>query len=114
MIRQGEIYWADSGFGRHPVIIVSREELNRGNSVLAVLVTSKRFETRSRLANCVAFSSGEFAFTENCVAQGDSLSRILANDLDLSLGAVATLDAARMRAVIRAIGYTIDSDCEPA
>ena len=42
MIRPGEIYLADfEEMEPHPIVIVSREELNRGNWVAAVLITSK-------------------------------------------------------------------------
>ena len=45
MIRPGEIYLADfDEMEAHPVVVVFREELNRGNWVTAVLITSKRFE----------------------------------------------------------------------
>ena len=44
----GEIYMADFGpAGPHPVIIVSREELNRGHYALVVVCTSARFATAS-------------------------------------------------------------------
>ena len=52
----GEIYMADLGEAtRHPVIVVSREELNRGDRVVAVLCTSQKFAIRSTLAHCVPF-----------------------------------------------------------
>jgi mRNA-degrading endonuclease toxin of MazEF toxin-antitoxin module len=53
MIRPGEIYLADfEEMEPHPVVVVSREELNRGNWVVAVLITSRRFEEPSRHLNC--------------------------------------------------------------
>jgi mRNA-degrading endonuclease toxin of MazEF toxin-antitoxin module len=61
MIRPGEIFLADfEEMEPHPVVVVSREELNRGNWVVAVLITSKRFEERSKQPNCVPFRAGEF------------------------------------------------------
>ena len=54
MIYPGEIYMADFGpAGPHPVIVVSREELNRGRYALVVVCTSARFTVRSKLSNCV-------------------------------------------------------------
>jgi mRNA-degrading endonuclease toxin of MazEF toxin-antitoxin module len=58
MIRPGEVYMADTDAGKRPVIVVSREELNRGNWVVAVLVTSTHFATRSKRPHCVAFAAG--------------------------------------------------------
>jgi mRNA-degrading endonuclease toxin of MazEF toxin-antitoxin module len=70
MIQPGEVYMADFGpAGPHPVIVVSREELNRGRYALAVVCTSARFAVRSKLSNCVPFQAGDFGFTVDCVAQ---------------------------------------------
>jgi mRNA-degrading endonuclease toxin of MazEF toxin-antitoxin module len=49
--------------GPHPVIVVSREELNRGRYALAIVCTSARFAVRSKLSNCVPFQAGDFGFT---------------------------------------------------
>jgi mRNA-degrading endonuclease toxin of MazEF toxin-antitoxin module len=78
VIEPGEIYVADfDQAGPHPVIVVSREALNRGRYVLVVVCTSARFTIRRTLPNCV-------------------------------LGESALRDA------IKAIGYVIESGCEPA
>lgn len=114
MIRPGEIYTADfPDVGAHPVIIVSREELNRGRYALAVVCTSKRFSVRSTLSNCVPFRAGQFGFTVDCVAQCENLLSIAKDQLDLSTGPVARLDDVALREIIKAIGYVIESDCEP-
>lgn len=74
MVRPGEIYMADFGpAGPHPVIVVSRESLNRGHYALVVPCTSSRFAVRSQLANCVPFWAGEHGFTVDCVAQCENL-----------------------------------------
>ncbi len=49
MISPGEIYLAHTDGGIRPVVVVSREELNRGNWVVAALITSTRFSLRSTL-----------------------------------------------------------------
>jgi mRNA-degrading endonuclease toxin of MazEF toxin-antitoxin module len=87
MIQPGEIYTADFGpAGPHPVIIVSREELNRGNYALVVVCTSARFAVRSALPNCVPFRTGTFGFTADCVAQCENLLSIEKTQLDLATG----------------------------
>lgn len=59
MIAAGEIYIADFlEAGPHPVIIVSRENLNRGRYALVVVCTSARFSVRKDLPNCVPFRAG--------------------------------------------------------
>ena len=54
----GEVHLADlfEG-GMRPVIIVSREQLNRGTLYLGVPVTSSRVEERRRYANYVFLSA---------------------------------------------------------
>ena len=114
MIRPGEVYLADfPQAGRHPVIVVSREDLNRGSYALVVVCTLARFVVRSKLPNCVPFRAGEFGFTADCVAQCENLLSIEKTQLDLNAGPVGQLDDVTLRGVIKAIGYVIESDCEP-
>ncbi len=114
MIEPGEIYIADfAEAGPHPVIVVSREELNRGWYALVVVCTSARFATRSRLPNCVPLQAGKFGFTTDCVAQCENVLSIEKTQLDLDAGPIGVLDTRALRDVIKAIGYVIESDCEP-
>jgi mRNA-degrading endonuclease toxin of MazEF toxin-antitoxin module len=112
MIRPGEIYLADfEEMESHPVVVVSREELNRGNWVAAVLITSQRFEERSKQPHCVPFRAGEFGLSKDCVAQGESLFSIRRKELGEHLG---SLDEERWRDLVKALGNMMGSDCEPA
>ena len=114
MMRPGEIYVADfAEAGPHPVIVLSREELNRGRYALVVVCTSARFTARSQLPNCVPFRAGDFCFTTDCVAQCENLLSIDLAQIDLSAGPLGLLDELTFRDVIKAIGYVMDSDCEP-
>jgi mRNA-degrading endonuclease toxin of MazEF toxin-antitoxin module len=114
MIEPGEIYWADLPPGqRHRVVIVSREELNRGKYVVAALITSQKFAVRSRLANCVPLRVGRFGLTQDSVIQGESAGPIRVARLDVTTRPLAKLDDLTFREVIKAIGYVLDSDCEP-
>jgi mRNA-degrading endonuclease toxin of MazEF toxin-antitoxin module len=99
--------------GPHPVIVVSREDLNRGRYALVVFCTSARFAVRSKLPNCVPFHAGQFGFTADCVAQCENLLTIEKTRLDLATGPIGILDDATLRDVIKAIGYVMESDCEP-
>jgi mRNA-degrading endonuclease toxin of MazEF toxin-antitoxin module len=108
----GEIYMADLGEATsHPVIIVSREELNRGDRLVAVLCTSQKLAIRSTLPHCVPFQAGQFGFTKDCVAQCENIFLVAKDSLDAN--PVGSLDDAALRDVIKAIGHVIDSDCEP-
>jgi mRNA-degrading endonuclease toxin of MazEF toxin-antitoxin module len=110
----GEIYLADiPDAGEHPILIVSREELNRGRKVLAALITSAKFAVRSTLANCVVLKAGEFEMTRDCVAQCETLAPIPKDVIHADSGPLAVLTDDALRDVIKAIGYVIDSDCEP-
>ena len=99
--------------GPHPVIVVSREELNRGRYALAVVCTSARFAVRSKLSNCVPFQAGAFGFTVDCVAQCENILSIDQTQLDFAAGPMGTLDEAAIQKVIKAIGYAIKSECKP-
>jgi mRNA-degrading endonuclease toxin of MazEF toxin-antitoxin module len=114
-MKPGEVYMADfDAAGRHPVIVVSRDDLNRGRYVLAVVCTSARYAIRRTLPQCVPFRSGEFGFTADCVAQCENMLSIEMSDiLDRDAGPIGVLDDLRLRDVIRAIGYVMESDCEP-
>lgn len=114
MIQTGDVYVADfDQAGPHPVIVVSRESLNRGRYVVVVVCTSARFATRKELTHCVPFRAGQFGFTSDCVAQCENILSIELAQLDLTGGPIGTLDDLSLRDVIKAIGHVIESDCEP-
>lgn len=114
-MEQGEIYLADfPQAGRRPVIILSRESLNRGTYALVVVCTSARFSVRRSLPNCVPFQAGEFGLTADCVAQCENIIAIHKDQLDNPAVPIGRLDDLRTRDVIKAIGYVMDSDCEPS
>ncbi len=100
MIRPGEIYLAHTDAGIRPVVVVSREELNRGNWVVAVLITSTRFSLRSTLPHCVPFHAGESGLDTDCVAQAETVSYIAVADLGLDQGILGVLDEAMNQALI--------------
>jgi mRNA-degrading endonuclease toxin of MazEF toxin-antitoxin module len=113
MIQPGEIYLADfDEGGRHPVIIVSRETLNRGNYVLVVVCTSARFATRRNLPNCVPFQAGQFGFTKDCVAQCENLLLLHKAQIAFPSVPLGALDGTNLHRVIKAIGYVLEADCE--
>lgn len=114
-MRPGEVYLADFDVaGRRPVIVVSRDDLNRGRYVLVVVCTSARYAIRRTLPNCVPFQAGQFGFTADCVAQCENMLSIEKTDIpDLDGGPIGILDELKMREIIKAIGHVMDSDCEP-
>jgi len=113
MIKPGEIYMADTASGKRPAIVISREELNRGRWVVAVLVTSTHFTMRSTLPHCVPFQAGEFGLIKNCVAQAEAITFLDVSDLDTAASAIGCLNEIRLRDVVKAVGDMMGSDCEP-
>ena len=89
LISPGEMYWADLATGRRPVVVVSREDLNRGNYVVAVLCTTVNFAVRSTLSNCVPLRAGEFGLPQDCVAQCEAITFVDKQDLDIQAGSLA-------------------------
>ena len=57
MIYPGEVYFADFPGGPRPVIVVSRESLNRGIYLLIVPCTTSNYQLRSQIPNCVPFQA---------------------------------------------------------
>src|SRR5690242_20739546 len=110
----GEVYLADfPDVGQHPIIVLSREDLNRGGQAVVVLCTSARFAVRSTLPNCVPFQAGQFGFTTDCVAQCENILSVDKGQVDLAAGPIGVLDDTALRDVVKAIGYVLESDCEP-
>jgi mRNA-degrading endonuclease toxin of MazEF toxin-antitoxin module len=112
--RPGEIYWALlEGPVRRPVIVVSREELNRGSTLVAVPLTSQGLESRRALPNCVFLRTGQFGLTKDCVAQAEAIAQIHKDELDLESGPIGQLDPETMRSLLKAIAYVADAEFEP-
>lgn len=59
------------------------------------------------------FRNGQFGFTADCVAQCENILSIDKAQLDPVAGPVGRLDEPTLRGLIKAIGYVIESDCEP-
>jgi mRNA-degrading endonuclease toxin of MazEF toxin-antitoxin module len=113
--KPGEVYWAlMEGPEPRPLIVVSREELNRGDYVVAVPVTSRSFGERRRLPNSVAFRAGQFGLTKDCVAQAEAIAQVAKDELDLDTGPVGALDGTTLRELLKAIGYVLRTEYEPA
>lgn len=96
MIQPGEIYMADfAQAGPHPVIVISREQLNRGRYALVAVCTSARFAVRSQTPNCVPFRAGDFGLAVDCVAQCENLLSIDMTRVDLAEGPIGGSSTAR-------------------
>jgi mRNA-degrading endonuclease toxin of MazEF toxin-antitoxin module len=114
-VKPGQIYWALlEGPSRRPVIVVSREELNRGEYVVAIPFTSRHLETRRHLPNCVPFHEGQFGLSKTCVAQAEGIAQVSKDELDLAGGPIGEVDAEALRSVMQAVAYVLGAHYEPA
>lgn len=115
-IRQGHVYFMevpeDEGLDRR-VIVVARDDFCRGNAVLAVPVTSTRFQTQRLAVNAVPFDVGEAGFDRACCAKCENIFLVSVRDLRLDAGPVGRVSDEKMRDIIRAVGHVLDADCEP-
>jgi len=113
-LRQGDIYWGHFPSGmRRPLIVVSREELNRGLYAVVVPCTTGRLNERSGLPSCVVFHAGQFGLPRSCVAQAEMIQVTEKANLDVESGAVGRLDSETLRDLVKAIGYVLDAELEP-
>lgn len=112
-MKPGDLYFADLyDAGMRPVLIVSRETLNRGGYAVAVPLTSSHFERRSRLPNCVPLRAGQFGLSSDCNVQCEAILSVEKSQIDQSAGFIGHVDAETLRDVIRAIGHVIEAECE--
>lgn len=93
-----------------PVVIVSREEINGGHSVLAVPFTSQQLQKRRGLDYCEEFFTGEGGLDMDCVAKADELSMIDKLDIDFRSGPLGQLDESQMERLLGAIRWTLKID----
>jgi mRNA-degrading endonuclease toxin of MazEF toxin-antitoxin module len=65
------------------------------------------------LPNCVPLRAGQFGVTKDCVAQCELILSIERSQIEPTTGFIGRIDESTMRDVVRAIGYVIESDCQP-
>lgn len=95
------------------MVVVSREELNRGSYFLAVPFTTAHLERRKELPNCVPFEAGDFGLPKKCVAQAEALTQLRKSNLSEPREKIGTLSSEALAEVIDAVGDVLDAICEP-
>lgn len=108
-VQRGEIYKlkADGTGKQRPVVIVSRDDLNGGHSVLAVPFYSQQLDKRSQQAWCAFFAAGEGGLSKDCVAKTDQVSVIDKLDLELQSGPVGIFDDAQIQRLMTALKWSL-------
>lgn len=104
-IQQGDVYclFSDDVGKPRPVVVVSREELNGGDSVVVIPFTSKQLEKRKQLAYCAFFAAGAFGQHVDCVAKTDLITLMDKSEINFAGGKIGTLTATQMRKVFQAL-----------
>lgn len=105
-LRQGDVWLVhfDEGWER-PAIIVSRPELNRGHTVLAVPCTSSRVPERAASPNHVLLTGGTAGLTRDSVAQAHLVQPVPLTRLVSRMG---TLAPERLGEILLAVAWVID------
>lgn len=87
-----------------PLLIVSRDDLNRGQSVLVVPFYSQQLDKRREFKSCVFFNAGESGLDKDCVAKCDEVG--VFDRLELG-GKIGRASADKMEAIVEAIRWVI-------
>ncbi len=90
--------------GTRPVVVVSREELNRGTIFLVVPITSSRASERRKYANYVFLPAGTGGLRVDSVAVAHLVQPVRAGDLDDRWG---RLTESALQRVLVAIAWSI-------
>ena len=108
--RRGELFLLkpDHLGKQRPVVIVSRDALNGGHSVLAVPFYSQQLSKRQAQSWCAFFRAGEGGLSLDCVAKTDEVSLIDKLDVDLAAGPIGRFDKSQLDRVIQAIKWSLE------
>lgn len=105
--QRGEIYRLKPSGKNRPIVIISRDVLNAGHSVLAVPFYSQQLTKRKSQQWCAFFQAGEGGLPLDCVAKADEVSLIDKLEIDIAGGAVGRFDAAQMDRLLAAVKWAI-------
>ena len=110
-VQRADVFYAPFGEGKpRPVVVVSRDDLNRGDYVVVVPFTTQKLDNRGGLQSCVLFRAGESGLARDCVAKTDEITFVSITELDWKRGRVGRVLAPRMNEIVRAIRYMIRDD----
>ena len=89
---------------------MSRDDLCRGDQVLAVPFYSQQLERRRNQPFCAVLDRGAGGLEKDSAAKGDEISYIDKDEIDFERGSLGRLNATEMQAVIRAVRYAMRDD----
>lgn len=100
----------DADGKQRPMVIVSRDDLNRGHSVVAMPCYSQQLDKRSKLPYCVLLRAGEGGLDKDCVVKADEIDTIEKTEFDVQRGAIGRLKPKRMAEILDALRYVVRDD----
>lgn len=111
-IQRAEIYLLkeDVAGKARPVLVVSRDQLNQGTSVVVIPFYSQQLERRRTQRYCVPFNAGDGGLSKECVAKADEIGVVDKTAIDTQRGAIGRLNAAQMAEVVKAVRYVLRDD----
>jgi mRNA-degrading endonuclease toxin of MazEF toxin-antitoxin module len=107
--QRGEIWQlkADKVGKPRRILIVSRNELNGGDNVVAVPFFGSQVLRRQSYKSCVFFAEGDFGLEKDCVAKTDDVSLVAIRTIDKAAGILGVVDDERMSLVESALAFTL-------
>lgn len=107
--KRGEIYLLkrDAAGKQRPVVVVSNDILNHGNTVLVVPFYSQQLEKRATQAWCAMFQQGEGGLERDCAAKADQITLVDKLEIDLASGVVGRFNDLQMERLVRAIKWSL-------
>lgn len=121
-MQRGEIYWLpwdlhglDDGEivkekKARPIVVVSRDNLNGGSSVLVVPFSTAKLELRQSQRQFVHFRAGEHGLTKDCVAVADQITYVDKKLIDWRKDKIGHIDALGMDRIVKAIRWALRCD----
>lgn len=110
--QRSELYWIpleveEDGEKERPIVVVSRDELNRGGRILSVPFYSQQLEKRAKQSWCALFNAGEGGLKKDCVAKGDEIQLIDPMEILWIRGKLGRFNADQMARVILAVRHAL-------
>jgi len=107
---RGDVYRLkqdESGKPR-PVVIVSRQQMNAGISVVVVPFTTQQMDKRVHQPSFVLFDAGEGGLPERCLAKCGDIGLIKISALQLQIGRLGHLDASQMTRLMEGVKWVLE------
>lgn len=109
-LQYGEVYRLkhDAVGKPRPFVVVSRNELNRGNTVIGIPFSSNNLAKKRQQPSCAFFAQGEGGLTADCVAMTSEIATVFLSNIQFSAGPLGTFDDAQMERLFEALKWSLN------